>query len=64
MKTGVVKFFNMSKGFGFIKPDDGSEDVFVHQNGLVDQISDNDRVSFNVEKGPKGFSATNVKRVS
>ena len=64
MKTGVVKFFNMSKGFGFIKPDDGSEDVSVHQNGLVDQISDNDRVSFNVEKGPKGFSATNVKRVS
>ena len=64
MKTGVVKFFNMSKGFGFIKPDDGSDDLFVHQNSLVDQISDNDKVSFNVEKTQKGFSATNVKRVS
>lgn len=64
MKTGVVKFFNMSKGFGFIKPDDGSADVFVHQNGLVDQISDNDKVSFTVEQGKKGMTAVNVKRVS
>jgi CspA family cold shock protein len=64
MKTGVVKFFNMSKGFGFIKPDDGSADVFVHQNGLVDQISDNDKVSFTMEQGKKGMAAVNVKRVS
>ncbi len=64
MKTGVVKFFNMSKGFGFIQPDDGSGDLFVHQNSLVDQINENDKVSFDVEKGPKGLNATNVKRVS
>jgi CspA family cold shock protein len=62
MKTGVVKFFNMGKGFGFITVDGTGEDVFVHQNGLVDQISDGDLVSFNIEQGKKGPNAVNVKR--
>ena len=61
MKEGVVKFFNVSKGFGFIKPDDGSADIFVHQTGLIDEIRDNDRVQYNVEEGRKGLNAVNVE---
>jgi len=61
MKEGTVKFFNASKGFGFIKPDDGGKDIFVHRNGLVDEINENDRVSYDVEQGQKGPNAINVK---
>ena len=61
MSNGVVKFFNTSKGFGFITPDDGSKDVFVHQNGLTDEISEGDKVSYDVEESPKGLNAINVK---
>jgi len=61
MSNGTVKFFNRSKGFGFITPDDGSKDVFVHQNGLVDEINEGDKVSYDVEESPKGLNATNVK---
>lgn len=63
MKTGTVKFFNNAKGFGFIVPDDGSKDVFVHKNDLVDQISEGDKVSFDVAEGPKGLNAVDVKVV-
>ena len=63
MSNGTVKFFNRSKGFGFITPEDGSKDVFVHQSGLVDNISDGDKVSYDVEQGPKGLNAVNVKVV-
>ena len=58
--TGTVKWFNESKGFGFITPEDGSKDVFVHQNGLVDRISDGDEVTYEVEQGQKGPQASNV----
>ena len=61
MSNGTVKFFNDSKGFGFIAPDDGSKDVFVHKNGLVDNISEGDKVSYDVEQGQKGLNAVNVK---
>ena len=60
MITGTVKFFNNSKGFGFISPDDGSKDVFVHQNGLKDSINEGDKVSFEVVEGKKGLNAVNV----
>jgi len=61
MKTGVVKFYNPLKGFGFIRIDGTEEDVFVHMSGLVDKIRDNDHVSFSVEQGKKGLNAVNVK---
>jgi len=61
MSNGTVKFFNDSKGFGFITPDDGSKDVFVHVNGLIDEINEGDKVSYDVEETPKGLNATSVK---
>ena len=61
MSIGTVKFFNNSKGFGFITQEEGDRDVFVHVNGLVDEINEGDKVSFDVEEGPKGLNATNVK---
>lgn len=61
---GTVKFFNETKGFGFIKPDDSSEDVFVHSSGLIDQIRENDQVDYEVERGKKGLNAVNVKVIS
>jgi cold shock protein len=63
MSTGTVKFFNNVKGFGFINPENGGKDVFVHQSGLIDEITEGDKVSYDVEDGPKGLSATNVKLV-
>jgi cold shock protein len=61
MQTGTVKFYNETKGFGFIKPDDGGEDIFVHSSGLIDVIRENDKVKFNVERGKKGLNAVNVE---
>lgn len=63
MKEGKVKFFNETKGFGFIVPGDGSEDVFVHSSGLIDQVRENDNVHYEVERGKKGLNAVNVKVV-
>jgi len=63
MKTGTVKFYNNSKGFGFIKPDNENEDIFVHETGLIDQVRENDRVSFNTERGKKGMNAVEVKKI-
>ena len=61
MNNGTVKFFNDAKGFGFITPEDGSKDVFVHVNGLTDEIKEGDKVTYDVEEGPKGLNATDVK---
>lgn len=59
MEKGTVKFFNETKGFGFIKADSGQE-VFVHVSGLKSKIQENDVVSFDVQEGKKGLNAVNV----
>jgi CspA family cold shock protein len=59
-KEGTVKFYNVTKGFGFISQTDDRSDVFVHSTGLIDQIRENDRVQFDVEEGKKGLNAINV----
>jgi CspA family cold shock protein len=61
MKNGVVKFFNSTKGFGFIKDAETGEEIFVHVSGLKDDIRENDNVVFDVENGKKGLNAVNVK---
>ncbi len=61
---GTVKFFNESKGFGFIKPSDSSEDIFVHSSGLIDEIRENDKVQFEVERGKKGMNAVKVEVIN
>ncbi|TVR87624.1 MAG: cold-shock protein [Saprospirales bacterium] len=61
MKKGVVKFFNDSKGFGFIRAEGEENDIFVHASGLIDDIRDNDVVVFDVQEGRRGPNAVNVK---
>jgi len=63
MSNGIVKFFSNPRGFGFITPDDGGKDVFVHQSGLTDEIAEGDKVSYDVEESEKGLNAINVKVV-
>lgn len=61
MYSGTVKFFNETKGFGFIKDDNSNKEYFVHANGLKDRIKENDSVTFELEEGRKGLNAVNVK---
>lgn len=61
MAQGTIKFFNESKGFGFVKPDDGGQDIFVHSSGLIDKVRENDKVRYEVEKGKKGLNAVRVE---
>jgi len=63
MNNGTVKFFNDTKGFGFISPDDGGKDIFVHVSGLNEDITEGDKVSYEVEEGKKGPNAVNVSVV-
>jgi CspA family cold shock protein len=60
---GVVKFFNEAKGFGFIKPSNSSTDIFVHVSGLIDEIQENDEVTYDEATGKKGMNAVNVTRI-
>ncbi len=61
MPTGTVKFFNESKGFGFIIDNDTHEDIFVHVSGLVDRVREGDVVTYEAERGKKGMNAVNVR---
>ncbi|MEN6441938.1 MAG: cold-shock protein [Syntrophobacter sp.] len=67
MAQGTVKWFNDQKGFGFITPEDGGKDVFVHHSGIeasgFKSLQEGDRVSFEVEQGAKGPSAVRVKKL-
>ena len=61
MYSGTVKFFNESKGFGFVIDDASKEEIFVHVTGLIDDIREGDKVTFNTERGKKGMNAVDVK---
>jgi len=61
MKKGTVKFFNESKGFGFISEEDSKKEYFVHVSGLIDEIHEGDTVEFELQEGKKGLNAVNVK---
>ena len=63
MNKGTVKFFNDSKGFGFIKDDASDKEYFVHVSGLKEEIRENDQVTFELQEGKKGLNAVNVKLV-
>jgi len=64
MQEGTVKWFSSEKGYGFIAPNDGSDDVFVHHSEVPgEDLRDGEQVQFNVEQGPKGLNATNVERL-
>ncbi|MDP4208370.1 MAG: cold shock domain-containing protein [Bacteroidota bacterium] len=63
MSKGTVKFFNETKGFGFIKDADSSNEYFVHVSGLNDEIREGDEVTYDLKEGKKGLNAVNVKLV-
>lgn len=63
MNTGTVKFFNDTKGFGFIKEEGSEEEHFVHVTGLIDEIKEGDAVEYELKQGKKGMNAVNVKIV-
>jgi len=63
MQEGTVKFFNTEKGFGFINPNNSNTDIFVHSSGLIHEIMENDKVSFETQEGKKGLNAINVERI-
>ncbi len=62
-QQGTVKFFNDAKGFGFIKHNDSDQETFVHVSGLIDEVRENDKVKFDLERGKKGLNAVNVERI-
>ena len=61
MSKGTVKFFNETKGFGFIIEDGSNQEFFVHVTGLIDEVKEGDAVEFEVTEGRKGLNAVNVK---
>ncbi|MCK5678311.1 MAG: cold shock domain-containing protein [Flavobacteriaceae bacterium] len=61
MKKGTVKFFNESKGFGFITEEGSNNEYFVHVSGLIDEIREGDEVEFDLKEGKKGLNAVDVK---
>lgn len=63
MQEGTVKFFNDSKGFGFITAQETGKEIFIHTSNLIDDIREGDRVSFDTEQGQKGLAAIKVRRI-
>lgn len=62
MNNGTVKFFNDEKGYGFIKDNESEKEYFVHVSGLIDEVRENDTVTFELQEGRKGLNAVNVKQ--
>ncbi|HAG17275.1 MAG TPA: cold-shock protein [Bacteroidales bacterium] len=63
MNTGTIKFFNTAKGYGFVKDNATAKEYFIHVSGLIDQVKENDEVTFELQDGRKGLNAVNVKLV-
>ena len=63
MKKGTVKFFNQTKGFGFIKDENEDKDYFIHKTGVIGQIQDGDNVEFELEEDKKGMRAVNAQKI-
>ncbi len=63
MNKGTVKFFNETKGYGFIKEEETNKEHFVHVSGLIDEVNEGDEVEFELQEGKKGLNAVNVKLV-
>lgn len=63
MQTGTIKFFNESKGYGFIKEDLTNNEIFVHVTGLTENVSKDDKVAYDTVEGKKGMNAINVKKI-
>ncbi len=61
MKNGTVKFFNESKGYGFVTDDEDNKEYFVHVSGLVDRVKENDSITFDLTEGKKGLNAVDVR---
>ena len=64
MSQGIIKFFNETKGFGFVKEIDSDNEHFVHVSGLIDRVSEGDKVEFELIEGKKGLNAVNVKVIN
>ena len=62
MNTGKVKFFNSEKGYGFVKDDETNQDYFIHVTGLIDEVQEDDAVTYEVTEGRKGLQAVDVKK--
>ncbi len=63
MNTGTIKFFNTTKGYGFVKDNNSGNEYFIHVSGLIDDVKENDEVTFELQEGKKGLNAVNVKLV-
>ncbi|GAB1444624.1 MAG TPA: cold shock domain-containing protein [Cyclobacteriaceae bacterium] len=61
MKQGTVKFFNQTKGFGFVREEESEQEYFVHVTGLIDEVRENDKITFELKEGKKGLNAVNVR---
>ena len=62
MSKGTVKFFNDSKGYGFVTDEETNKEYFVHVSGLIDEVKEGDEVEFELQEGKKGLNAVNVKK--
>ena len=61
MKQGTVKFFNQTKGFGFVREEESEQEYFVHVTGLIDEVRENDKITFELKEGKKRLNAVNVR---